>query len=248
MRIPIIRGLIERRVLVNYRVDPTVLAAMLPAPFRPQVVRGYGIAGICLIRLKQIRPKFLPGILGIASENAAHRIAVEWDAEDGTQCGVFIPRRDTSSRLNAWAGGRIFPGIHYRARFEVLESDSSMHVVMQSVDRAAHLRVVGRPASRMPDDSIFPSLDEVSRFFEAGSLGYSPRAVSGHYDRLELVTRQWNVEPFAVEHVESSLFDDRDRFPSGSIALDNALLMRNVEHQWRQGQPLCAGDYQVAPA
>ena len=75
MRIPVIRGLIDRRVLVNYRVDPEVLGKQLPAPFRPQLVRGYGIAGICLIRLKQIRPRFLPALCGIASENAAHRVA-----------------------------------------------------------------------------------------------------------------------------------------------------------------------------
>ncbi|WP_197355421.1 hypothetical protein [Aureliella helgolandensis] len=57
MRIPTIRGTIDRRILANFRVDPRILATILPAPFRPQTVAGYGIAGICLIRLKHIRPK-----------------------------------------------------------------------------------------------------------------------------------------------------------------------------------------------
>ncbi len=35
MRIPAIRGVIDRRILVNYRVDPSVLAGLLPEPFRP---------------------------------------------------------------------------------------------------------------------------------------------------------------------------------------------------------------------
>ena len=52
MRIPTIRGIIDRRVLVNFRVDPDVLARVCPPPFRPQVVNGFGVAGICLIRLK----------------------------------------------------------------------------------------------------------------------------------------------------------------------------------------------------
>ena len=76
MRIPTIRGVIDRRVLVNFRVDPDVLARVCPAPFRPQIVNGFGVAGICLIRLKSIRPKLFPACLGISSENAAHRIAV----------------------------------------------------------------------------------------------------------------------------------------------------------------------------
>src|SRR6201997_2099537 len=104
MRIPTMRGVIDRRILVNYRVDAAVLAKLLPAPFRPKLVGGFGVAGICLIRLKHIRPRFLPAWLGLSSENAAHRIAVEWEQGGQTREGVFIPRRDTSSRLNALAG------------------------------------------------------------------------------------------------------------------------------------------------
>ena len=100
MRIPVIRGLIDRRILVNYRVKPDVLARLLPKPFRLKLVNGMGMAGVCLIRLKHVRPKFLPAFLGISSENAAHRIAVEWDQNGETKQGVFVPRRDTSSRIN----------------------------------------------------------------------------------------------------------------------------------------------------
>src|SRR5688500_9794265 len=108
-KLPTIAGVIDRRILANYRVDPAVLARLLPDPFRPQLVNGHGMAGICLIRLKQIRPRGLPGILGVSSENAAHRVAVEWDLPSGVKQGVFIFRRDTSSRVNHLAGGRLFP-------------------------------------------------------------------------------------------------------------------------------------------
>jgi hypothetical protein len=121
MQIPVIQGVIDRRILVNFRVDATVLARLLPSPFRPQRVNGLGMAGVCLIRLKGIRPRFVPSFLGIGSENAAHRIAVEWDQDGKTREGVFIPRRDTSSRLNTLAGGRLFPGSHHHASFQVQE-------------------------------------------------------------------------------------------------------------------------------
>lgn len=82
MKLPVVKGVIDRRILVNYRVEPGVLNGLLPAPFRPKLVHGAGMAGICLIRLRQVRPAFLPAWLGISSENAAHRAAVEW-TEDG---------------------------------------------------------------------------------------------------------------------------------------------------------------------
>ena len=46
MRIPVIRGLIDRRILVNYRVKPDVLAGLLPKPFRLKLVNGMGMAGV----------------------------------------------------------------------------------------------------------------------------------------------------------------------------------------------------------
>src|SRR5688572_21509855 len=79
IRMPTLRGIIDRRLLVNFRVRPEVLRAFLPAPFQPKVVHGWGMAGICLIRLKDIRPRGFPSACGMDSENAAHRIAVEWE-------------------------------------------------------------------------------------------------------------------------------------------------------------------------
>src|SRR5437867_8030922 len=142
MRIPVVRGVIDRRILVNYHVDPEVLAPLLPAPFRPKITHGVGMVGICLIRLKQVRPRFLPAWLGISSENAAHRIAVEWrDADGQLREGVYIPRRDTSSRLNTLAGGRLFPGIHHHARFTVRETLDHFEVALQSDDGRTHVAV-----------------------------------------------------------------------------------------------------------
>lgn len=86
------------------------------------------MAGICLIRLKRIRPWFLPAFAGISSENAAHRIAVEWDEAGDTKEGVFVPRRDTSSRLNTLLGGRLFPGIYNHADFQVQERNGTFRV------------------------------------------------------------------------------------------------------------------------
>lgn len=66
MKIPTIKGVIDRRVLINYMVDPEIIAKLIPKPFRPQVYKGKAIVGICLIRLKDIRPKGLPAFMGLS--------------------------------------------------------------------------------------------------------------------------------------------------------------------------------------
>jgi hypothetical protein len=239
MRVPILRGVIDRRILVNFRVEPEILARLLPPPFRPKLVRGLGMAGICLIRLKQIRPRFFPAVLGMSSENAAHRIAVEWDERGQTKQGVYIPRRDTSSRWNSLAGGRLFPGVHHHARFSVEERPDFFRVALDSDDGRSHLAVEARPSPNLPGASVFRSLREASEFFEVGSVGYSPTSTAGAFDGLELRTFNWRLQPLAVERVVSSFFSDPARFPPGSATFDCALLMRGVEHEWCQKPSLC---------
>src|ERR1700722_17207684 len=240
MQIPIVRGILDRRILVNFRVDAQVLAKLLPPPFRPKLVNGKGMAGVCLIRLKKIRPRFLPSFLGISSENAAHRIAVEWDQDGKTKEGVFIPRRDTSSRLNTLVGGRLFPGEHNHAAFKVEEKDDHYRIALDSDDGKTHLLVDGHVAQDVPAKSIFGSLKEASDFFERGALGYSVTAKPGQFDGLELHSFNWRVEPLAVDKVESSFFEDAARFPPGSVEFDCALLMRGIDHEWHGKGRLCA--------
>ncbi|HEY1110499.1 MAG TPA: DUF2071 domain-containing protein, partial [Opitutaceae bacterium] len=194
MRLPRIIGTIKRRLLVNFRADPAVVQRLLPARFRPKLHQGHAIVGICLIRLEAIRPAGLPSLLGFSSDNAAHRIAVEWtDAAGRQQEGVFIPRRDSGSRFNQLLGGRLFPGEHHAARFAVSDSGQRVDLAMTSVDAAVSLRVVGEEVDTLPASSIFRSLAESSAFYEGGSLGYSVTRDPGRLDGLRLHTLEWRV-------------------------------------------------------
>lgn len=239
MRIPVVKGIIDRRILVNYRVDPEVLARILPKPFQPELTGDAGMAGVCLIRLTQLRPQLMPSFMGISSENAAHRMAVQWEQGGERRTGVFIPRRDTSSRFNTLVGGRLFPGEYQHARFQVSERDGYHRVILDSDDRRTHLAVEGQVASELPHASVFNSLQEASEFFEQGSLGYSVTRQAGRFDGLELRSFAWKVQPLAVERVESSFFEDRSLFPPGSVEFDSALLMRGIDHEWHGREALC---------
>ena len=225
LRLPVITGLIDRRILVNYRVGPGVLQKLLPPLFRPKTVNGSGMAGICLIRLKQIRPRHFPVAVGLCSENAAHRIAVEWDHNGEHYEGVYIPRRDTSSRLNTWAGGHIFPGQHRYADFRVKEDGEHFEISVAGVGNGLRVHVRGQVTDSLSSTSVFTSLDEASKFFARGALGYSPTDRVGEMEGLELRCFDWKIEPLAVERIESSFFADQTRFPEGSIEFDCALLM-----------------------
>lgn len=230
--IPAVHAVMARRILVNFRVRPEVITESLPDPFRPKLVNGWAMAGICLIRLEDMRPAWMPRLCGVASENAAHRIAVEWTENGRTREGVFIPRRDTNSLLNRVAGGRLFPGIHHPAEFCCAQSGNRFKVELRSRDGKTRVNVVARLADGWPAGSVFESLEEASVFFRNGGCGWSPSrncALEG----VELHTEHWAMDALAVEQVESSFFGDRRRFPPGSVEFDCALLMRCIGHEWR---------------
>ncbi|MDI9891930.1 DUF2071 domain-containing protein [Microbacterium sp. IEGM 1404] len=219
---------IERRLLVNYRLDPDVARSMLPDGMRPQIVDDSAVAGVCLIRLRHLRPAILGRAeVGHTSENAAHRIAAEWDTPDGPRTGVYIPRRHSSSRLVRLVGGRIFPGTHAAARVHSATSDHRIEVKFDAVDLHVRVRVDPEPYADF-DSGLFDSLTTASEFFRKDAEGWSPRR-SGGLEGLRLDTDSWSVTHAGSPEVESSFFD---ALPAGAAVLDHVLLMRGVPARW----------------
>jgi uncharacterized protein YqjF (DUF2071 family) len=225
-----VRCVIERRLLVNYAIEPDLVARLLPPPFRPQLAGGMAVGGVCFIRLGELRAGRLPAVPGLATENAAHRFAVEWDDADGTRAGVYVPRRDTGSRLAAAAGGRVFPGRYRLACFTVDETGGHIAIAVRSRDGQVRLDVQAVPASTL-SSQLFPSLGAAAEFFRRGALGFSPSAAGSDLDGVRLDAASWAMQPMTAQ-IRSTLFDDPAHFPAGSCTVDSALLMRNLPATW----------------
>lgn len=48
MELPVMNGIIDRRILINYRVKPEVIKALLPSHLEPLIVNGYGAKALKL--------------------------------------------------------------------------------------------------------------------------------------------------------------------------------------------------------
>jgi len=233
-----IDAVIDRRLLLNFRVDPDLAARLVPPPFRTNLSTGCAIAGICLIRLTELRPRGFPSAIGITTESAAHRFAVEWDTEDGTSHGVYIPRRDTNSRLSVLLGGRVFPGEYHRCSFRAREANGSHDIELTSADLTTQIAVKARAAPSLPSGSVFPDVDDASAFFRRDTLGYSATREPGHYEGLELRAAHWNIDPLSVDDVDSTYFADPAIFPPGTVEFDCALSMSRTPARWHSRPPL----------
>lgn len=191
----------------------------------------WAIGGVCFLRLSAIRPSRVPAVPGLRSENVAHRFAVEWDDQHGTQYGVYVPRRDTNSRVTTWAGGRVFPGDYSSARFDVEEGPTSTKILVRSRDDMIRLDVAARDSATL-GGHLFSSVENAMDFFRQGARSYSPDDRSGCLAGVRLTSANWTARPATIEHMSSSLFDDKERFPDRSCLLDSALIMRKIPARW----------------
>jgi hypothetical protein len=199
------------------------------------VINGFASAGICLLRLKNIGIKHTPSFLKITSENAAHRFLVKFNKNGKEEHGVYIPRRDTDSRLNVMLAGKLLNWPHYPATFQVDESNGIYAVKIKSEDGHSGLSIVSRLTERFPSDSMFDSLEHASECFHDCPMGISPSTSPGKFKSIRLKTKSWLVKPLHVSALQSSYFENHNLFPEGSISFDNALLMENIEHEWHGG-------------
>lgn len=221
-----LRAQVRRRLLITYRVDPEVAQGLIPDPFRPQLVDGSAVAGVCMIGLHSIRPGWFRPRVGFRSENIAHRVAVEWNEHGETRTGVYIVERHSSAVLPTLVGGRLFPGVQKRARVELNETESRFRVRMTAADTrvAVDVELGGTWTS-----ALFPTVEAASAFYEQGSVGWSPDRDGTGVEPLQLTSPEWAVEPARALSVESSFFD---ALPPGSAVLDSVVAMRDLPFLW----------------
>lgn len=232
--LPTLEGIIARRVLLNFRADPEVARRLVPEPLEVATQNGQAAVGVCLIRLEQLRPKGLPASVGMSSENMAHRIAIRYPAGQRKKDGVFIWRRETDHALVTLLGGRLFPGVHRRAQFRVTEHERGLAMDVRTEDNQANVWFGAQRVAGWQSTPLFQSFDEACGFFQRGDCGFSCSLHDEKLEGMQLRALKWEMHPLEVHGLHAAFYENRDRFPRGSVEFDCGLLMLGVPHEWHE--------------
>lgn len=208
---PAWEGLIARRILLNFRADIEVARTLVPEPLEVVEQNGCAVVGVCLMRLEQLRPAGSPAALGITSENMAHRIVVRDPAGAARKDGIFVWRRDSDQPL--------FPGVHH-AQFRVNETEHGLALEVRTEKNEANVWFGAVPARDWRGSPLFRTVAAARRFLGPCSGG--------------------PCQPLEVHGLHTAFYEDRKRFPRGSVEFDSALIIRclpfsaagGVEHEW----------------
>jgi hypothetical protein len=220
----VVRGTIQRRLLVNALVDPDEAAARLPVGLRPHVTGAGTVVGCCLLSIDGMRPAGVPASLGVRLRAAAHRISVEWEGASGTVVGVYVPVRLTGSLPARVLGGRWFPGVHRPADIELAEDDQRIRwrVEPRSSDSGFDVRV----AASIPATPPASPCEPIGGACLAADIGLSP----GHAGALEAA----RMEPDhrVAQLVEIDHLDSQFLASFVSVRPAPSYLMRDVAVTW----------------
>jgi hypothetical protein len=211
------------------------VARQIPESLELNLVNGFAMVGLCLIRMERLRPSFMPFEFGLCSENIAHRVAVNYRENGETKPGVFIWRRETDSRLIAALGGRAFSGVHQRAEISIDEHGNEIKLEARTANGEADVALHAATTPEWNPTRLFPSFEMASDFLRAGCCGFSLGHDESSLEALTLRTLSWEMTPLVLKSLTSAFYEDEERFPAGSIALDHALLMRGIALEWHPG-------------
>lgn len=229
-----IEGVISRRLLVNATVDADVVRPLLPAGSAPLLVGAddRALVGVCLLRVRDLRPLGLPRAIGRSFEGVAHRISVT--RADGS-AAVHIVRRETPDRVARVIGGRLFPGTHWPIDLRPTRGDLRVEGTGDGgppllVDVLDEAPATGSPRSVLGDDAA------ASTFFVGADRATSPSRRTGRHEELLMQAAPFTVRSVRVrELVLDRLAWALGGVPSTGLSFDSAFLVRDVAVRFHAG-------------
>ncbi|MHB0957569.1 MAG: hypothetical protein ACYC0X_26110 [Pirellulaceae bacterium] len=228
-------GVVDRRVLILYRVVPEVLSEALPWGVRALEIHGRAVAGIAFARHRMAKSRLLPARL-VSSHTASHFVVVTGSQQSGGRDAALVTRCDCSSRFRLWIGGR---PIYHHARFRVVEERESLELVGDSDDRAMHLSLRAHVVRNLPHGSIFRTPGQAMEFLRA-CAGELDLTLGGAVEMDTSETgRRLRLQPLKVERLESSIFENLRRGALERVEFDSAYWVRDDEFAWAAEGTLC---------
>lgn len=231
MHSPPLRGRCPRRALFTWRIDPVAARRVVPAPLRPKMLHGSAIGAVDWMRLERLRPRILPGPLGLSMEMCTHLIPAEWDDEGVRRDVLYVLRRDVQVSGLGRAAGLLLPGHPHPARIHAIDEDVKVQVSAQSKDGQCTLELGGTLSGEWNNRSLFSGGKHLMHVLGNQAGGFLAFDENGHGALIELEAHPELAEPLDTQQHTSSLFDG-GLVPKGAAQPDAAVVLRNLVCLW----------------
>jgi len=220
-------------LLVNFAVDPSALARLLPRHLTPDLHDGSAFVSIVIAEMHRMRPEALPMALGITYDQVVYRAVVRCGAERG----VTFLRSDANNRLMVAGGNALtFFRFHHattrwdRTPDQVRFSLRPAEQVSAGISATYDLSTAG---TTMPASSRFRDLPTAQRFLTELYAAFGALRSDNRVEVVRIARSPWESTVLLAHSGTYEAMTSGLLFHDTDAVLDSVFHVRNLEYHWR---------------
>lgn len=225
-------------LVLTYALPAGVLQPLIPPGLEIDQYKEYGFVAVATVQTCNLRPSFLPPMLGRDFFLTGYRIFTKLKTNSGkTLRGLRILRSDTNRGFMSLFGTLLTHYNYHKVNVHIEESGGKLEIVTKSPDSSADLHVIAdldsKPAP-LPEDSPFEDLAEARKYSGPLPHTFSYEEQTNSIISVLGIRKEWDPQPVTVE-VKKNSFLEQAPFNECSPTLANAFHMRGVPYRWERG-------------
>lgn len=221
-----ISALVRERIVVNFAVEPSLLAAALPCEWlAPQEVHGKSVVSFCVLWLDRLTPSGWPSGLIARQISCAVRFGVI-NRTTGRP-GVYVVDRCTDSALASFATRLWFPGFHPFVKISESKEPSPRRI---DVERAGLPYVSFSLGAAHGSCGVFGSAKAFARFMSEGDRSYTLAPRPDVLNVVDLVKEETEFVPYEVCLIDAQGLPRPIHLP---CTVDSAFRAADARYEWR---------------
>jgi len=215
--------------LVNFGMEPDLLASLLPSPITPDVHNNEAFLSIVISDLRDMRPTFLPKGLGFNFAQIVYRAIVTCNGERG----VHFLRSDADNRIMCLTGN-LFSFFHFNhAKISYFRNQDQHCIDVKTRDGVADISAeygIQKSTNETPASSVFSSLEDAKHFFAELYVAFS--TLPGYTTAVRIDRTNWDVSFVSDKKATYSFMNGSSYFPKGSTRLDSIFYVEDLFYHW----------------
>jgi SAM-dependent methyltransferase len=233
-----VRAHFDHSIVLTYALPAPVLEPLLPPGLMLDTCDGYGFVAVAIVQTRDLRPTFLPRILGRDFVLTGYRIFTRFKTPAGrTLRGLRILRSDADRALMV-AGGNLLTHYNYRRCDATISAtaDAKLAVTIRTPGGEADVDVIADLAgdAALPPASPFRTLRDARKF--AGPLPYTFDYEPQTHSIISIkgVRENWSPRLVNVDVRRLSFFD-HEMFRGVKPILASAFHVHDIPYRWERG-------------
>ena len=226
------RGMVTRRFLVSYPVDPVLLTDRLPPGAELSLHDEAAWVSACFVNMKNMRPSVFPRSMGFELNYLIHRTRARLPFPDGKKReAVLVLEPNLDRRVLGWFGARL-TGVEFNYRpIRLNETEKSWTLLMKDHEEIVYDAVIPKSSINpdAPASARFSSINSADDFLLGVSFGGQWHAKTNRLRLLAETHDRWNTLMGECK-TNSNRFLESLGNEAGSLEADHVISMTDIPH------------------